>query len=80
MCTISISLFFENKKHVDLFLMRDALYNGSFRPNKKKTNTEADNHTRLVSSLFDDRPSNDCVYGFFPFGETFKFSHKHCHI
>ena len=24
MCTISISLFFENKKHVDLCVMRDA--------------------------------------------------------
>ena len=25
------------------------------------------------------RPSIDCVYGYFPFGETFKFSHIHCH-
>ena len=26
------------------------------------------------------RPSIDYVYGYFPFDETFKFSHKHCHI
>ena len=37
---------------LDRFITNVEKRNGSLRPNKKK-NTQADNHTRLVSSLFD---------------------------